>query len=104
MSEYTAINLTLGIVGTLTGGFALFISFLTYYYDKPRLSVDVKRFEHKQIGNTPEIENFYIVLDIKNYGNRSTTLNEIELSFTDDGKVYSAKEPIQEGLYTDTLR
>ena len=39
-----------------------------------------------------------------NYGNRSTTLNEIELSFKDDGKVYSVKEPMQEGFYTDPIR
>jgi hypothetical protein len=102
MSEFVAISLVLGIVGTFTGGFALLVSGLTYYYDKPRLSVEVKRFEHTQIGNM--ITDFYIVLDVKNFGNRSTTLNELELNFSDNGKDFTAKEPLQEKFYTDPLR
>jgi hypothetical protein len=99
MSEYPAITLVLGIIGTLTGSFALFISFLKYYYDKPRLSVEVKRFEHTQSNNNPQIQNFYIVIDVKNKGNHPTTLNELELSFSVAGIVYFAKEPIKEDYY-----
>jgi hypothetical protein len=104
MSEYAGITIILGVVGTLTGGFALIISGLTYYYDKPHLSIDVKRFEHTQMGNTLMINDFYIVFDVKNSGNRSTTLNELELSFVDSKNVYSTREEIQEGLYTDPIR
>ncbi len=66
------------------------------------MSVKVKRFEHKHDARNPGNIEFYIEFSANNRGNRSTTLNELELSFSDNGKAYTVKVPIEDG-YADGL-
>jgi hypothetical protein len=90
MSEFLNVNL-LGIIGTVTGIIALAISYRTYSKQKPNLNVKVTNceygisfdsaFHHRAI-------NLWAKFQIKNIGDRGTSINDIVLSFTVDGKKY----------------
>ena len=97
MSEYPVITLVLAIIGTITGVLALFVSFWTYWQERPKLKINVKRLEHKQDNNSLEKIEFTLEFSINNRGNRGTTLNEIEMTFSHDGRNYLVREPIQDG-------
>ena len=92
MSEYSALNFGLGIAGTVTGVIALLISYRTYSKQKPNLKVKVVKCEHNLpalIGDSQKKDiNFNAEFQIKNVGDRGTSINDVVLSFTVDGKKY----------------
>jgi hypothetical protein len=100
MSEFPTFNLVLGIIGTITGVVALLVSYWTYRNAKPRLKVTLKRAEHIIDKKLPNSVGFTFVFTISNRGDRGTTLNEIEMSYTDNGKLHSQKKEIQHGYGT----
>jgi hypothetical protein len=77
-------------INSVLGVIAIVISWLTYNSQKPNLSVKVKYCNHhyqKSEVFAPEMEiRFSSILEIKNRGDRGTTLNKIELSYVDNGK------------------
>lgn len=89
--------LILGIIGTATGASAIVFSYLNYVYQKPNLDVKVTSFFHnyqKSEMFPPDMEIlFFPILEIKNKGDRGTTISKIELSFIDDGKKYVSHHP-----------
>jgi hypothetical protein len=101
MSEFLNVNL-LGIIGTVTGIFALLISYRTYSKQKPNLKVKVTNCEH----NLPAIigfsqhgdMSFWARFQIKNVGDRGTSINDIVLSFKVDGKKYQFHKKYFRGL------
>jgi len=98
MSEFlNLLPLILGIIGTATGASAIVFSYLNYIYQKPNLDVKVKSFLHnyqKSEMFPPDMEIlFFPILEIKNKGDRGTTMSKIELSFIDDGKKYVSYNP-----------
>lgn len=97
MSEFPPFNLALGIIGTITGVIALLVSYWTYRNAKPRLVVTAKRAEHIIDKKFPKRIGFTFVFTINNHGDRGTTLNEIEMSYVDNGKVHSQKKEIKDG-------
>jgi len=97
MSEFPTFNLVLGIIGTITGVIALLVSYWTYRNAKPRLEVTAKRAEHVIDKRFPKKIGFTFIFTIKNRGDRGTTLNEIEMSYKDNGKTHSQKQEIEEG-------
>jgi hypothetical protein len=90
MSEFT-INLALGLVGTITGVIALFISWWTFNKDKPKLKISVIECSHNfivsQTGDRKTVS-FWVDFLIKNIGYRGTTIEDVELFFENDGKPY----------------
>lgn len=76
--------LILGIIGTATGASAIVFSYLNYVYQKPNLDVKVTSFFHnyqKSEMFPPDMEIlFFPILEIKNKGDRGTTISKIELS------------------------
>ena len=97
MSEYPTFNLTLGMIGTITGVVALIISVITYWREKPKLNVTIKRAEHIVDKKFPRKIEFTFVFAISNRGDRGTTLNGIEMSYIDNGKIHSQKKEIDYG-------
>ena len=89
----------LGVTGAITGVLALLVSYRTYANAKPKLKVTVKKCEHKLVEkNKIEINS---QLSISNCGDRPTTLNEIELEFSQDGKKYKLKKDIEREVMDD---
>lgn len=87
----------LGVIGTITGALALLISYRTYANARPNLKVKVKKIEHYRETYLEEKMKKIVIatqLSISNCGDRPTTLNEIEVQFTHDGKQYKFKEEI----------
>lgn len=94
MSEYSNINLVLGIVGTVTGIIALFISYWTYRKENPRLKVAVLKCEHDFTLSDSQIKsvNFWATFQIKNIGDRGTSINDMGLLFRSNGREYHWKK------------
>jgi len=94
MSEFSNINLVLGIVGTVTGISALFISYWTYRKENPHLKVSVLKCEHDftlSEGLAVTLT-FWTGFEIKNTGDRGTSINDIGLLFRTDGLEYEWKK------------
>lgn len=90
MSEFLNVNL-LGIIGTVTGIIALVISYRTYSKQKPNLKVKVTNCEHKiyfESAIQHRAINLWAKFHLKNVGDRGTSIDDIGLSFTVDGKKY----------------
>ena len=104
MSEYSNINLVLGIVGTVTGIVALFISYWTYRKENPHLKVTVSKCEHDFTLSTSQIKSvtFWVAFQIKNIGDRGTSINDISLLFRSDGKEYDWKKKYFRGPTVDS--
>ena len=79
MSEYPAINLILGIIGTVTGLGALYL----HYREKPNLKVETKKCEHEYTTSTSKLVtlNFTVLFEIKNVGIRGTRITDVGLLF-----------------------
>ena len=90
MSEYSSITLVLGIVGTITGIIALFISFWTARKENPRLKGKVLSCSHwySVAQNNVKMISFSSTLEIRNIGDRGTTINDADLTFWNRGKKY----------------
>jgi hypothetical protein len=90
VSELFNVNL-LGIIGAVSGIIALVISYRTYSKQKPNLKVKVANCEHNQFFQTDIHHvaiNLWAKFQIKNVGDRGTSINDIVLSFMVDGKKY----------------
>ena len=83
MSEYPTINLLLGIIGTITGLFALFISLWSYWREKPKLKMEIIKSKHNYTHNPSEKQelNLWADFQVKNLGDRGTRINDVVLSF-----------------------
>lgn len=86
----------LGIAGTLTGAFALFISWWTFKKDRPHLKVNVTDCTHdfavsQSVSNRKTVS-FLADFLIKNVGYRGTTIEDIELTFENNGKLYKMRK------------
>jgi hypothetical protein len=90
MSEtLNLLTLTLGIIGTVTGILAIGFSYLNYNFQKPNLNVKVKNCRHYYQKELVFFEiRFNQSLEIKNKGDRGTTISKIEFSFADFGKTH----------------
>lgn len=91
--ELSTINLVLGIIGTITGVIALFISFWTLRKERPHLEVEVLECEHNfGMSESQTMLTFWVKFQIKNRGDRGTSINDIDLTFEDDEKEYCFKK------------
>jgi hypothetical protein len=98
MSEsLNLLPLVLGIIGTVTGIFAIVFSYLNYKFQKPNLTVKVKRcwhsYEKAELFPAEFEIRFSPTIEIKNKGDRGTTMSKIELSFVDFGKNHFLEHP-----------
>jgi hypothetical protein len=91
MSEYPAINLILGLIGTVTGSIARIISYMTYRKDKPRLKVIVTDCIHNFNDALTHI-NLWANFQIQNQGDRGTRISDLSLSFTINKKGHTLKK------------
>lgn len=97
MSEFVQnTNLVLGIAGTLTGAFALFISWWTFKKDRPHLKVNVTDCTHDFAvsQSVPNGKDLFFLANflIKNVGYRGTTIEDVELTFENNGKSYKMRK------------
>ena len=94
MSEFSSINLVLGIVGTVTGIIALFIHFWRLRRESPRLETKVLKCEHDFTVSISQIKtiSFWIEVQIRNLGDRGTSINDMDVTFEDDGKTHRLKK------------
>ena len=106
MSEFSAINLVLGIVGTVTGIMALFIHFWRLRRERPRLETKVLQCKHDFTVSKSQIKtiSFWAGFQIKNLGDRGTSINDIDLTFMDNGKEYRFKKQYFRGLRKESER
>jgi len=86
-------NLVLGIIGTITGSIAIFIHFWRLRKESPRLEGEILKCEHDFAVSKSKIKtvSFWVELQIKNLGDRGTSINDIDLNFEDDGQNYHLK-------------
>ena len=105
MTEFPNINSILGIIGTITGIIALFISYWTFRAERPRLTAKVLECHHSytMVEGKKRI-NFFATLEISNRGDRGTTINEVEVNFEIEGKKYSVKKDYFRGNKNDSKR
>jgi hypothetical protein len=107
MSE-NSINLLLGIVGTITGLFALFISLWSYLREKPNLKLEIIKSKHNFTHNLIEKQrlNLWADCQVKNLGDRGTRIRDAVCTFNHEGKSYRFRKYIlgKEGtaLFADT--
>jgi type II restriction/modification system DNA methylase subunit YeeA len=106
MSEFSSINIALGIIGTVTGAIALFISFWTLRKEKPRLKIRILNLEHDFAVSHSQIKtiSFWVMFQIRNLGDRGTSINDTELAFIDDGKQHSLKKEYWKGYAHESER
>jgi len=91
MSEYPAINLVLGLIGTVTGTIALIISYIVYRKDQPRLKVTITKCIHNFNDALTHI-NLWVTFQIRNQGDRGTRINDAGLSFSINEQKYNLKK------------
>lgn len=94
MSEFSNINIALGIIGTVTGAIALFISWWTLRKESPRLRMIVLRCEHSIKVQTSDVRTiaFWVEVQMRNVGDRHTSVYDMSLAFEDNGNKYSFKK------------
>lgn len=105
LAEFPDINSILGIIGTITGIIALFISYWTFRAERPKLTAKVLECHHSysKVEGKTRI-NFFATLEISNLGDRGTTINEVEVQFEINGKKYSFKKEYFRGLRAEGKR
>jgi hypothetical protein len=93
MSE-SPIGLVLGIIGTVTGIFALFISYWTYRKAKPHLKLKVTKCVHEFMFSRSQVKHitFWSFFQIRNLGDRGTRIREVELTFKIGTKKYTLRK------------
>jgi len=95
MSEALAIvNLVLGIIGTITGSIAVFVHYWRLKRENPHLEIRISSFEHDFAISKSQIKtiSFWASLQVKNLGDRGTSINDVDLSFVSDRKKYTLKK------------
>lgn len=88
MSEYPTFNLALGIIGTITGAIALVVSYVMYRREKPKLKLKIEKCEHEYVTSKSNFKtlSFYVSFEVRNLGDRGTSINDVGLSFLKKGK------------------
>jgi hypothetical protein len=106
MSEYPAINLVLGIIGTVTGVIGLFVSYWIYRREKPSLEIKVLKCEHDFTVSKEQVKSISFWTDflIKNKGDRGTTMIDMELAFEVAGQQYELKKQYYRDRYVNEKR
>jgi len=94
MSEFSNFNLALGVIGTITGAIALFISGWTLRKESPRLRMTVLKCEHSIKVQTNQVRTitFWVEIQVRNIGDRHTSVYDMSLAFEDNGNKYSFKK------------
>lgn len=94
MSEFSTINLVLGIIGTITGIMALLIHVWRMRRESPRLKAKVLKCKHDFTVSKSKIKSisFWIEVQTKNLGDRGTSINDMDIAFEDNGKTYRLKK------------
>jgi hypothetical protein len=94
LSEFSNFNLALGLIGTITGTIALFISYWTLRKESPRLRMAVLKCEHSIKVQTSQVRTitFWVEVQVRNIGDRHTSVYDMTLAFEDNGKKYSFKK------------
>jgi hypothetical protein len=105
LTEFSNVSSILGIIGTITGIIALFISYWTFRAERPRLTAKVLECKHSysMVEGKKRI-NFFTTLEISNRGDRGTTINEVEVNFEIEGKKYSIKKDYFRGQKVESKR
>lgn len=98
MSDFSVVNLVLGIIGTVTGIIALFIHFWKLRRESPRLKIEVLKCEH-DFEEKKKTVSFWVDLQVKNLGDRGTSRYGMDLTFEDNGKERRL-EMVHYGRYT----
>lgn len=106
MSEFSNFNLALGVIGTITGAIALFVSYWTYRKENPHLKVTVLKCEHAFTLSTSQTQSlsFWVDFEIRNVGDRGTSINDIGLLFRTDGVEYEWKKKYFRGLTSESQK
>jgi hypothetical protein len=92
MSEQSsAVNLVLGIIGTITGIIGLFIHFWRFRRENPRIEVKALGCEHSIESERSQIS-FWATFQMKNLGDRGTSINDVDLVFVSDNKEHLLKK------------
>ena len=105
--ELSYANLVLGLIGTISGIVALLIHFWRLRRESPRLEAKVFECLHNFTVSKSKIESilFWAHLQIKNLGDRGTSINDVELTFEDEEKEYRLrKEYFSAGELAGTKR
>lgn len=99
-------NLVLGIIGTVTGSIAIFIHFWRLRRESPRLEAKVLKCEHDFTLSTSGIKSisFWAEVQIKNLGDRGTSINDMDIIFEDNGNEYRLKKKYFRGLTEESKR
>jgi hypothetical protein len=79
------VNLILGIIGTVTGSIAVVIHFWRLRKENPRIKVKVLKCEHDFEQRRNQIS-FWAEFQIKNLGDRGTSINDVDLVFISDNR------------------
>jgi hypothetical protein len=105
LTEFPNVSSILGIIGTITGIIALFISYWTFRAERPRLTAKMLECKHSysMIDGKKRV-NFFTTLEISNRGDRGTTINEVEVTFEIDGKKFSIKKDYFRGQRVESKR
>ena len=91
MSEFSEISLVLGLVGTVTGIIALFIHFWRLRRENPRIKVKVLKCEHS-FDITHHKIFFWAKFELRNLGDRGTSINDIDVSFKIDNEQHRLRK------------
>ena len=89
--ELSFVNFVLGIIGTITGIGALIIHLLRLRKENPRIKVKVLSCEHDFEPKRNQLS-FWTKFQIRNLGDRGTSLNDIDLVFISDNKRHLLKK------------
>lgn len=92
MSEESSIvNLVLGLIGTITGIIGLFIHFWRLRKENPRIEAKLLKCEHHIEPERNQIS-FWVQFQIKNLGDRGTSVNDVDLVYVSDNKEHCLKK------------
>lgn len=89
--ELSIVNFVLGIIGTITGIGALIIHLLRLRKENPRIKVKVLSCEHDFEPKRNQLS-FWTKFQIRNLGDRGTSLNDMDLVFISDNKRHLLKK------------
>ena len=87
-------NLILGIIGTVTGSIAVVIHFWGLKKANPHLDIKPLKSEHSFKVSTSQVKtvSFWTEFEVKNLGDRGTSINDISLSFKDNNRKITARK------------
>ena len=89
-NDLSIANLVLGLIGTITGIMALFIHFWKLRKENPRIKAKVLQCEHDFEPKRNQMS-FWTKFQIRNLGDRGTSINDVELVFMSNAQEYRLK-------------